>query len=76
METERPSKFAQIQYANNRVKQLEQLIADNAGLQSVSVNGTSTTYLDLLNQRTYWLAELARLEGRTARTKTIRLGGG
>lgn len=70
------SRATRISFAKQRIEQLEAIIAESAGLQSVSVNGTSTTYADLLKQREYWLNELARLEGTISRTKTIRLGGG
>lgn len=63
-------------YASARITQLEQLLEDYAGVQSVTVNGTATTYTNLLEQRQYWLNEYSRLEGATATVRTIRLGGG
>lgn len=70
------STYSRIEYAKERIEQLEAIIADSAGLQSVSVNGTNTTFADLTKQREYWLNELSRLEGLTPSVKTIRLGGG
>jgi hypothetical protein len=69
------TRTARISFAKARIEQLEAIITESAGMTAVSVNGTSTTYADVLKQREYWLNELSRLEGTIARTKTIRLGG-
>ena len=67
---------ARIAYAKQRIEQLESIIAESAGLQSVNVNGTATTFTDLTKEREYWLNELSKLEGSTPTVKTIRLGVG
>lgn len=67
---------ARISFARARVEQLEAIIAESAGLQSISVNGTNTTFSDLIKQREYWLNEVSKLEGTTPTVKTIRMGGG
>jgi hypothetical protein len=62
-------------FAARQVALLEELIEENAGLQSVAVNGTQTTYADLIKQRDYWKKEVARESGTAPRVKRMNLGG-
>lgn len=62
-------------FAETQLALLEELIAENAGLQSVSVNGTTTTYADLIKQRDYWKKQVLRESGAAPRVKRMNLGG-
>lgn len=62
-------------FAERMVAQLETVIEESAGLQSVTVNGTSTTYVDLVKQYEYWKKKVARENGSAPRVKRMNLGG-
>lgn len=74
-----PSRKLQIErmstLAERMVEKLETLVEENAGLQAVTVNGTSTTYADLVAQLDYWKKKQLRESGAAPRVKRMDLGG-
>ena len=51
-------------FAEKMVKKYEQLLDENAGVKSVSVDGQSVTWDDLQRQYTFWKKELDKSEGK------------
>lgn len=62
-------------FAQQQLTRIEAIIAESAGLQSVTIGNTSTSYVDLLAQRDYWRREVARESGQNPRVKRIQMGG-
>ena len=62
-------------FAELQVTRLETLLAEAVGLQSVAVNGTVTSYADLLKQYDYWKARVARENGTKQRIVRLDLSG-
>ncbi len=50
-------------FAEQQVERIEELLAENVGVASVSVGGESVTYADLLKQYDYWQSRVAREQG-------------
>ena len=62
-------------FAEDMVTSLETLLAANVGVTSVTVDGQSVTYADLLKQYNYWKSRVARASGDKPPLSTIILGG-
>jgi hypothetical protein len=61
-------------FAEDQLERLETLLAANVGVSSVSVDGVSVSYDDLLKQYDYWRNRVAREEGTRPRIAQINLG--
>lgn len=61
-------------FAEDHVERLETLLAANVGVRSVSVDGVSVSYDDLLKQYDYWKSRVARESGTRPRIAQINLG--
>lgn len=57
------------------VTKLEALLLEAAGLQSIAVNGTTTTFTDLTKQHEFWKSKVAREQGLKPRLTRIDLSG-
>ena len=62
-------------FAEQQVLRLEELLAANAGVDSVMVGSRSVKYGDLLKQYDYWKAIVAREGGGRPRAAQINLSG-
>lgn len=60
-------------FATEQVERLETLLAENAGVQSVNVDGQQVTFADLVSQYDYWKSRVAREEGTRPRTFSVDL---
>lgn len=61
-------------FAISMVAKLETMLAANAGVKSVSVDGQSVTYGELLEQYEYWRRRVAREDHKAPTVSTIRMG--
>ena len=61
-------------FAEGQVERLETLLASSVGVRSVSVDGVSVSYDDLMKQYDYWKARVAREAGTRPRIAQINLG--
>lgn len=66
---------AALTHAQAMLDLYRQIEVENAGVQSVTVNGTATTMSDIVALRRQYEAEVARLSGQASRVKRIKLGG-
>jgi hypothetical protein len=62
-------------FAANQVARLEALLAQCVGVQSITVDGQTVTYDDLLRHYQVWKSRQARENGTRPRTAQINLGG-
>lgn len=62
-------------FAEQQVERLETLLVSNVGVQSISVDGQSVQYADLLEQYDFWKAKAARDTGKRPRVFQVDLGG-
>lgn len=62
-------------FAESQVERLETLLAANVGVRSVSVDGTTVSYDDLLKQYQFWKSRVAREQGAKPRVAQIDLSG-
>ena len=63
-------------FAEQMVEKYRTLLADSAGLKSVTVDGQSVTYGELERQLQYWENKVAAECGRRPRAATIKLSSG
>ena len=63
-------------FAQQMVEKYRTLVADNAGLKSVTVDGQSVTYGDLERLLEHWESKVAAEQGRRPRAATIKLSSG
>jgi len=61
-------------FAEDQVERLETLLAANVGVSSVSVDGVSVSYDNLIKQYDYWKSRLAREDGTRPIVAQINLG--
>lgn len=66
---------AALTHAETMLALYRQIEIDNAGVQSITVNGTATTMSDIVALRRQYESEVARLSGKASRAKRIKLGG-
>jgi hypothetical protein len=57
------------------VTKLEAALLANPGAQSITVDGTTSTYVDLVERLKHFKAEVAREAGTRPRFSTVNLGG-
>lgn len=62
-------------FAKTMVTKLEGLLSKAAGLKTVSVDGTMTTFDDLTAQYQHWKREVEKEAGRRPRVAGIDLSG-
>ena len=62
-------------FAEQMVTKLEALLLENAGVQSVNVDGQAVTFTDLQRQYDYWKGKVARESGTRPRVASVNLGG-
>jgi len=62
-------------HAQQMVTLLRQIELENAGVQSVAVNGTQTTMVDLIALRKQYESDVIRLSGTNPRVKRMKMGG-
>lgn len=62
-------------HAQQMLDLYRQIESENAGVQSVTVNGTATTMVDIMALRKSYEAEVARLSGANPRVKRMKMGG-
>jgi len=60
-------------FAEDQVSRLETLLASSVGVRSVSVDGVSVSYDDLLRQYDYWKSKVALEGGTKPRVSSINL---
>ena len=63
-------------FAEQMVEKYRALLADNAGLKTVTVDGQSVTYGELERLLEHWENKVAAEGGRRPRAATIKLSGG
>lgn len=61
-------------FAELQVARLQTLLAQSTGVDSVTVDGQSVKYTDLLNQYDYWTAKVAQESGTRPTTVGVNLG--
>lgn len=62
-------------FAETMQTKFETLLAANAGVASVTVDGTAVSYSDLEKQWQFWRNQVAREGGNRPRFKTLDLSG-
>ena len=62
-------------FAEDMVTKYETLLSANTGVKSVSVDGQSVSYDDLVKQYQFWKTTVARAAGTKPTASTIKLGG-
>ena len=62
-------------FAEQMVEKLQAILLANAGLASVSVDGTMVAYTDLEAKLAHWQGKVNRERGMAPRAATITLGG-
>lgn len=62
-------------FAAQQVARLETLLQQNVGVQSITVDGQTVEYDDLLAQYNYWKSRLARENQTRPRAAQVYLGG-
>ena len=63
-------------FAEQMVEKYQTLLADSAGLKTVTVDGQSVTYGELEERLAYWEGRAAAESGRRPRAATIKLSSG
>lgn len=61
-------------FAQDQVTRLETLLAQNTGVESVTVDGQSVKYSDLLKQYEFWKSRAARESGARPVAYNVNLG--
>lgn len=62
-------------FAEQMVSKLETVLLESAGLKTVSVSGTVTTFDDVQRQYEFWKSKVAREQGRKPRLVRVDLSG-
>lgn len=62
-------------FAEQMVAKLRDVLAANAGVKQLTVDGNTVQYDDLLNQLTFWERKVARESGSRPRASQIKLSG-
>lgn len=60
-------------FAEKMLAKLEELMLTNVGVQSVSIDGQSVSYIDLQKQHAYWAKQVAIEQGTNPTITTINL---
>jgi len=63
-------------FAEQMVEKYRTLLADSAGLKTVTVDGQTVTYGELEERLAYWENRVAAESGRRPRAATIKLSSG
>jgi len=63
-------------FAEEMVEKYRTLLADSAGLKTVTVDGQSVTYGELEERLRYWESRVGSESGRRPRAATIKLSSG
>ena len=62
-------------FAEQMVTKLEAILLENAGVQSVSIDGQSVSYADLKAEHEYWRQRVLKESGKRPVISMIRLDG-
>lgn len=62
-------------FAEKRLAQYEELLEDNAGMTSVSVDGQTMSLANLEAKSEYWRRRVAKQKGKFATVSTIKQSG-
>ncbi len=62
-------------FAESQLTRIEQALAKNPGVRSISVDGVNVTFDDLIKQRDYWRRQVQAEQGNRSRVLSVELGG-
>ncbi len=62
-------------FAETMVSKLETLLAENLGVQEITVDGVTTKYVDLLAQRDDWRRQVTQEQGKRSQILSVDLSG-
>lgn len=62
-------------FAQQMLTKIEALLLANPGVQSITIDGESVSYVDLMKQYDSWASRVARETGTKPRVFQIDLGG-
>lgn len=62
-------------FAEEMVAQLETLLRENVGVQTVSFGGQTVSYADLQRQYEYWQAQAAKSTGKRPFIRSLTMEG-
>lgn len=61
-------------FAESQLTRIEQALAKNPGVRSISVDGVNVTFDDLIKQRDYWRRQVQAEQGNRSRVLSVELG--